>query len=406
MKIAFNGQLLLEEKKTGIAWNAHYLIKELLKYPENECVIQCFTRGCTAEQLSRLDEYRNMGCAVDTCAWFKHTWYKLLWVVFPIPYKWFFHTKADVSQFFNFAVPPGVNGKRITVMHDMAYKSCPSAVRKKTRIWLEVCMKKSCRHADHIVTVSEFSKKEIVKYLHVPKEKVTVIPNAVDHKIYRPDYTEGQIQAVLDKYHIEKEYFLYLGTIEPRKNLERLLMAYERLYREKCKGAGGEKKIPQLVLAGGKGWLCRSIYEKARSMKLGNQILFTGYIPQADSPLLMCGALAFVFPSLYEGFGMPPLEAMACGTPVIVSNTSSMPEVAKDAGAFVNAESVTELYKAMRRLLESHTYRESLRVRGMERAKQYNWPQSAKSLQKVYQKVWKGSSENKKKRTEKQDMSV
>ncbi|MDE7312193.1 MAG: glycosyltransferase family 4 protein [Eubacterium sp.] len=386
MKIAFDGQLLLKGDKTGIAWNAHHLIKELLKYPENECVIQCFTCRCTAEQLSRLEEYRRMGCRIESCGWFQNSWYKFVWVLFPIPYRLFFRTKADITQFFNFVVPPGARGKRIAMIHDMAYKSCPGAVRKKTRIWLEFSMKKSCRHADHVVTVSEFSKREIVKYLHVPKEKITVVPNAVDHAIYRPDYTDGQIRSVLDKYKIQKEYFLYLGTIEPRKNLERLLMAYEKLYRE--------EHVPQLVLAGGKGWLCRSIYDRVRSMKLGHQILFTGYVPQEDSPLLMCGALAFVFPSLYEGFGMPPLEAMACGTPVIVSDTSSLPEVVGDAGAMVNAESVEEIYRAMRRLMKDRTYRESLRVRGIERAKKYNWMQSAKILMNVYKKYEKNEKKN------------
>lgn len=386
MRIAFDGQLLLKGNKTGIAWNAHNLIKELLKYPGNQCVIQCFTCRCTPEQLDRLREYRTMGCEIECCKWFHNTWYKLAWILFSVPYRWFFHTKADLTQFFNFAVPPGVRGKKVTVIHDMAYKSCPDAVRKKTRVWLELSMKRSCRHADHIVTVSEFSKKEILKYLHVPEEKVTVVPNAVDHTVYRPDYTDQQIRKVLDKYGIKKAYFLYLGTIEPRKNLDRLLLAYQRLYE-----TTGKKEIPQLVLAGGKGWLCSSIYERARSMKLEKQIVFTGYVPQADSPLLMCGALAFVFPSLYEGFGMPPLEAMACGTPVIVSNTSSLPEVAGDAGILVNARSVGEICRAMRRIMEDQAYRKVLRERGMKRAGMYHWKQSAQMLMEVYQHLYGGS---------------
>jgi glycosyltransferase involved in cell wall biosynthesis len=387
MKIAFNGQLLLEQNKTGIAWNAHHLILELAKYPENECTIQCFSCGCMGKQLSRLLEYQRLGCKIECCGWFKNAWYKLLWVVLPVPYRFFFQTKTDITQFFNFAVPPGVRGRKITVIHDMAYKSCPETVRKKTRIWLELSMKKSCRHADHIVTVSKFSKKEIVKYLHVPKEKITVVPNAVDHTVYRPDYTEQQIQKVLDKYKIERTYFLYLGTIEPRKNLEMLLLAYEKLYRR-------QQNVPQLVLAGGKGWLCRSIYEKAHGMKLGNRIVFTGYVTQEDSPLLMCAARAFVYPSLYEGFGMPPLEAMACGTPVIVSNASSLPEVVGDAGILVNAKSADDICAAMRRVLEDHAYRESLRARGIERAKKYSWKRSAGILMQVYRNVCKGSLKN------------
>ena len=206
-------------------------------------------------------------------------------------------------------------------------------------------MRTSCRHADHIVTVSAFSKKEIMRLLHVPEGKITVIPNAVDHTVYHTDYSKDQLKMVRSRYGIREDYFLYLGTIEPRKNLERLLDAYARLCREK-------PDTPQLVLAGRRGWLCDGIYEKARSLNLGNKILFTGYVRQQDSPMLMCGAAAFVFPSLYEGFGMPPLEAMACGTPVITSNTTSLPEVAGDAAVLVNPKSRSEIYRAMKQMLE------------------------------------------------------
>ncbi len=379
MKIAFDGQLLLEEKKTGIAWNAHHLILELAKDSENECVIQCFTCGLNATQRNKLKEYRRMGCKVECCKWFLHKWYKILWLVVPIPYRIFFQTEAEVTQFFNFIVPPGVKGRRIAMIHDMAYQSCPATVRRKTRIWLELAMKRSCRHTDQIVTVSQFSKREIVKYLHVPPEKITVVPNAVDHSVYRHDYSEKQIQKVLNRYGVEKEYFLYLGTMEPRKNLERLLMAYEKLCREKG-------HVPQLVLAGGDGWKYWGVYERARRMSLGNRILFTGYVAPTDSPLLMCGAVAFVFPSLYEGFGMPPLEAMACKTPVIVSNTSSLPEVVGNAAKLVNPESVEDICAAMREMLEHPQYRVRLAELGWQRAKDYTWEKSAKMLMTLYRR--------------------
>lgn len=380
MKIAFNGQLLLEKNKTGIAWNAHHLILELAKYPENECIIQCFTCGCAKKQLDMLEVYRSVGCRVEYNRKFKNNWYKLLRMIFPVPYQLFFRAKTDITQFFNFAVPPGAGGKRVVIVHDMAYQSCPDTVSLKTRIWLELSMKSSCRHADHIVTVSEFSKREIMKYLHMPEEKITVVPNAVDHTVYRPDYTNQQIQKILDKYKIEPEYFLYLGTIEPRKNLERLIGAYKRLLQEK-------KNVPQLVLAGQRGWLCDSIYEKVRSLHLEGRILFTGYVEAEDSPLLMCGAKVFLFPSLYEGFGMPPLEAMACATPVIVSNTTALPEVVSGAGVTVDPENESEIYKAMKRLLEDEKYRKQLTKLGLERAGKYTWVHSADKLMDVYRKL-------------------
>ena len=341
MRIAFDGQLFLKGNKTGIAWNAHNLILELSRYPENECVIQCFSRGASREQLSQLDEYVEAGCRIERCTWFSQVLYKLLWNFIPIPYSLFFKTNSDVTQFFNFVIPPGVKGKRITIVHDMAYMACPQTVQKKTRNWLRLSMKGTSRRADHIITVSEFSKQEIVNYLQVPPEMITVVPNAVDHKIYHPNYPKYQIKHALEKYHISDEYFLYLGTIEPRKNISRLIEAYAQLCQER-------KQVPLLVLAGGKGWYYEEIFALVDKYHLKDRVIFTGYVDQKDCPLLMNGAIAFVFPSLYEGFGMPPLEAMACGTPVITSNTTSLPEVVDDCGILVNPESEEEISGAMK----------------------------------------------------------
>lgn len=380
MKIAFDGQLLLNEEWTGIAWCAHNLVIELLKDPENTCVLQCFREGRTDRQMGRLKEYRRAGCRIECSRRSSHTLYKLLWLLFPVPYRLFFRTKADITQFFNYAVPPGVNGKRVTFFHDMSYLSYPHTVSCRTRIWLRLCMKKSCRHADHIVTVSAFSKSEIVKYLKIPAEQVTVIPCAVDHSVFHPDYEKEQIRRARKKYGIRQEYFLYMGTIEPRKNLERLIGAYARLHRK-------YRKVPQLVLAGRKGWLCADIYKKAQKLGLGQNILFTGYVAQEDSPLLLCGAKAFLFPSLYEGFGIPPLEAMACATPVVASNAASLPEVVGDAGLLVNPESEEEICGAMERMMYDTECRERLRKAGMERAGEYTWEKSAAMLMEVYRKL-------------------
>ncbi len=383
MKIVFDGQLLLSRDKTGIAWNAHNLILELVKYPDHEYSIQCFKN----RQIHSLDVYKEAGCTVECCNWSGYLLYKLLWAFIPVPRHMFFHTRADLTQFFNFVIPPGVAGKRITFIYDMAYKACPEAVSPKTRIWLEMGMRRTCMRANHIVTVSAFSKKEIVKYLNVPENKITVIPNAVDHTVYHTGYSKKQRNKVRKKYGIRAEYILYLGTIEPRKNLERLIGAYERLCLKR-------KQVPQLVLAGKKGWLCEGIYEKARKSACRNSILFTGYVSQKDSPLLMSGAKIFVFPSLYEGFGMPVLEAMACAAPVITSDRASLPEVVGEAGLLADPENEKELCGAMCRLLEDDAYRERLRMLGPERAKKYTWAKSAAMLMDVYHQVLAVPAEN------------
>ncbi len=382
MKIAFDGQLFLAAEKTGIAWNAHHLLMELLKHPEHEYILQCFKGKRTVRQMRGLEEYALAGCRIECCKWFSLTIYKLIWMILPMPHRLFFRTKPDITQFFNYAVPPGVRGKRVTFVYDMVYRSYPQTVDKRTRRWLNACMKKSCRHADHILTISEFSKREIQKYTRIKDEQITVIPCAVDHAVYHPHYTKEQIQSVLTKYKIEPPYFLYLGTIEPRKNLERLIGAYARLCADM-----GQQKVPQLVLAGKRGWLCEGIYEKVHTLHMEQKILFTGYVAQEDSPVLMCGAKAFLFPSLYEGFGMPPLEAMACGTPVIVSNTTSLPEVVGNAGILVSPKSEKEICQAMERILTDVSERERLARLGIERAKEYTWEKSAQMLLDVYSSI-------------------
>ena len=228
-------------------------------------------------------------------------------------------------------------------------------------------------YADHIITVSEFSKQEIIRYLHVAPERITVVPNAADHRRYHPHYTKEQIRLAADTYGINGRYFLYLGTVEPRKNLETLIGAYARLCRQM-------EDVPQLVIAGGRGWMCHSIYRKAEQVQLGNRILFTGYIAQEHSP--------FVFPSAYEGFGMPPLEAMACGTPVIVSATTALPEVVKDAGILADPESEEGLCLAMKKILQDEAYKEQLRVLGLQRAGSFTWQKSAQKLAEVYKKLY------------------
>lgn len=377
MKIAFEGQLLLAEKKTGIAWNAHNLILELAKNPENECTIQVFGLGKSDEELHRLDVYKKAGCKIEVCRWFSFPLYKILWNFIPIPYSCFFKTNPDVAQFFSFVIPPGVRGKAVTIVHDMAYKACPETVAKRTKTWLDLTMKRTCKRASHIVTVSEFSKQEIHKYLGVPLEKITVVPNAVDHDTFHPNYTNEQVQSVREKYGLKDKYFLYLGTIEPRKNLEHLIGAYEK-FCDNCDNP------PQLVLAGGKGWLCEGIYEKAERSKYTKNILFTGYIDQEDAPVLMKGAKAFVFPSLYEGFGMPPLEAMACGTPVIISDQASLPEVVGDAGLIAKYDDEDAMSEAIQRLYSDETYRGNLIQLGLERVTQFSWRESVKKLEKIY----------------------
>ena len=179
---------------------------------------------------------------------------------------------------------------------------------------------------------------------------------------------------------IEGDYFLYVGTIEPRKNLERLIAAYH-IFSQKVKDA------PKLVLAGGKGWLYDGIFARVQELGLSEQVIFTKYVPAADMNPLMCGALAFVFPSIYEGFGMPPLEAMASGVPVLSSDAASLPEVTGDCAVICDAYSEESIADGLEKLYSSGELRADLSRRGRERAKLFTWERSAELLYDIYKEL-------------------
>ena len=243
-------------------------------------------------------------------------------------------------------------------------------------------LKKSMKRADMIVTVSEFSKSEILKWFPEHEKKLRVVPCGVDLDRFKPCTEPERIPQVKQSLGIEGDYFLYVGTIEPRKNLERLIIAYDIFSKRK----GGD--VPKLVLAGGKGWLYDGIYGKVQELGLDKQVIFTKYIPSEDMNPLMCGALAFVFPSIYEGFGIPPLEAMACGVPVLASDAASLPEVTGDCAVTCDAFSEESIAEGLARLCDDGELRKDLSVRGRKRAELFTWDSSAEKLYNVYKELF------------------
>jgi glycosyltransferase involved in cell wall biosynthesis len=382
MKIAFDVQLFLKGEKTGIAWCADNLIKELSKSNNNKYQLNYFETKQAKDKLNNLDVYRNNGCTDNACKFFNDVIYKLLWNIVPIGYSMFFGKNVDVTQFFNYAIPPGVKGKKITIIYDMAYKSVPETVCKKTRRWLELTVKGSCKRADRIITISEFSKSEIMKYLHILDEKIVVMPMGVNQNLFHSNYEADQIQLVKEKYKIKGQYFLYLGTLEPRKNIERIIEAYSIFIERNTSMA-----IPYLVLAGRKGWMYDTIFEKVKRLGIEDKVIFTGYVSEDEAPVLMCGAKCFIFPSLYEGFGMPVIEAMSCGTPVITSNTTSLDEVGGDAAIKVNPLNTIEITEAMEMLILEENHLDKYRIKGLEHASKYTWKEAASILSNVYEEL-------------------
>jgi glycosyltransferase involved in cell wall biosynthesis len=268
--------------------------------------------------------------------------------------------------------------RRVLTVHDLTPLILPE-FHKRSRTFLhKVIFYKILKDSDHIITVSENTKNDLINKFKIPEDKIRVIPLAANENFKQID--ESKIFSTTTKYNINCPFILYVGTLEPRKNIPNLLNAYYKLKKQ-----GINHK---LVIAGGKGWKYKEIFETIEKLNLQKDVIFTGYVPDEDLPGLYNAAELFVYPSLYEGFGLPPLEAMQCGTPVITSNTSSLPEVVGAAGITVNPYDVDELANKMYEVLTNEDLRKEMSKKGLERAKLFSWKKCAEEHLKVYEEVY------------------
>lgn len=233
------------------------------------------------------------------------------------------------------------------------------------------------RRADAIICVSDFLRRQVLSAVEIAPSKVHVVYNGVDHSRFHPRYRPEARHRAARILGIEPPYVLALANTEPRKNLRMLLQAYALL----------PKELPLLVLAGAGSWGQGPIYELVKEMGLERRVRFTGYVPEATLPDLYAGSRCFVFPSIYEGFGLPVLEAMACSAPVVTSNRTSIPEVAGDAALLVDPTNVAALAEAMNRVLTDKSYRDALRAKAPGQAAKFSWQRTARETRRVYEKV-------------------
>ncbi len=277
-------------------------------------------------------------------------------------------------------VLPIVHPRRsVVTIHDLGYLYYPQAHRLLDRLYLDLSTRYNARAAAHLIADSAATQRDLTERYGTDPGKITVVYPGYDNAVFQPVRDKEAIEAIKARYGIAGDYILYVGTLQPRKNLIRLTEAFSNL------------QYPisniQLVIAGKKGWLYQEIFQRVEELGLEKTVVFTGYVPEGDLPALLSGALVFAFPSLYEGFGLPVLEAMACETPVVCSNASSLPEVAGDAALLVDPLDVEGLAAAMRRVLGDEELRAELIERGFEQAKKFSWERCARETLAVLESV-------------------
>jgi len=268
----------------------------------------------------------------------------------------------------------------VLTVHDLIFRHLPEHHKPLNRWYLNLTMPLYCRRASHIIAISECTERDLITAYGLPPEKITVIYEAADPRFGpRPPKV---VAAARTRYGLPDRYLLFVGTIEPRKNLARLLAAFERIHAERLSDA--------LVIVGKRGWLYDDFFARLEQSSARDAVILPGYVPNDDLPTIYAGAQALVFPSLYEGFGLPVLEAMACGTPVVASNASSLPEVGGSAALYFSPTQVEAMVEAVCRLLRDADLRGSMRTEGLNRAAEFSWRSTAAKTRTVYDAVLQG----------------
>ena len=278
-----------------------------------------------------------------------------------------------------YAMPPHTPLARVVTVHDVSFLRHPEWFTRRHRALLNVGVRYSARLAQRVIVPSLHTRDEVRELLHVPYERIVVTPEAAD-EAFRP-LDEPAIARTLERLHIPRPYVLAVGNLQPRKNLTRLLAAWRRLVRD------GQSDGWKLVVVGGNHGMRDPVEASVESLGIAGSVHLTGYLPHADLPALYAGASAFVFPTLYEGFGLPLLEAMACGAPVACSRVASLPEVAGDAAAFFDPRDTGDIAATLGALLADEGLRAALRARGLRRAAQFSWRACARATVGAYEQA-------------------
>lgn len=318
--------------------------------------------------------------------------------VVPIPNRWLtigwhrlgaplpvelFAGAHDLYHASDFVLPPVRHARTLLTVHDLSFLSVPQCADARLQAYLSKVVPRSVLRADHILADSQATKNDLIDRLQTPPDKVTVVYPGVDDR-FQPNTEAEEQQRVRQQYNIgDGPFVLGVGTLEPRKNWPLLIRAWTILRRA--------TPLPhRLVIAGGKGWLTHEIFAAIEASSFKKDIVLAGFVADADLPALYTAADVFAFPSLYEGFGIPVLESLACGTPVVCADNSSLPEAAGDAALLADASDADAFAAALQQLISDQALRTELRQRGLRHAARFPWRRSAETLWLAYQQVLHG----------------
>ncbi len=269
----------------------------------------------------------------------------------------------------------------VATIHDLSFEHLPQTFTRRSRAQLRLTVRRTARTASHLIASSEYSRRDIIETYAIKESRVSVAPLAAPNH-FAPVTNKEELSRVRAAYRIEGEYILAVGSVQPRKNLPRLIAAYANLRRTRT-----HAKLPALVLVGKLGWLYEDTLRAIEEHQVSDDVRWTGYVPESDLPALYTSATCFAYPSYFEGFGLPPLEAMQCGAPVIAGNRTSLPEVVGDAGLLVDPFDVEAIADALARVIDDEGLRAEMRLKGLAQARKFSWSRTAHLTLKAYERA-------------------
>lgn len=302
---------------------------------------------------------------------------RLIWEQTTLP-RLIRKTSVQLLHSLHYTKPLILSCASVVTFHDMTFFLFPDLHTRAKRFFFPLAIRLSARQADALIAVSENTRQDTIRLLGVSPGKIFTAPNGISEE-FQPVSDPTLLDACRRRHNLPDDFILYVGLVEPRKNLQLLIKAYANLL--------GEGNCPALVIVGRMGWMYQEVLDQIDSLKINEKVHLTGYIPAQDLPIVYNLAQVFVYPSVYEGFGFPPLEAMACGTPVITTDVSAMSNHVGDAGVLVPPQDEEALTKAIRRVLNDHKLRRQLSDKGRKQASTFTWKRTAQATLKVYQSI-------------------